>query len=986
MSLPKICLNMIVKDEEHCILETLQNVTKYIDYYIITDTGSSDNTKKVIKDYFDSVNIKGEIYDVPWKDFGYNRSKALEYCSGKCQYAWVMDADDLVQGDFKLPENMVADGYNVQYGTGFVYWRCQIFKMDKPNEEGRQAWEYMGVLHEYPHCTKSVAKITYLKGDYYIESRRKGSRNKVKDKYIRDAEIFEKALEDPKEKDNSRYVFYLAQSYYDAKILDKALKNYQKRVEMGGWIEEVYYSQYRIALCKAEMGEHFLVVINEFMKAITLHPERVEPYYEIARIFRMKKMYLQAYEYGRLGLSLEYKETFLFCTKAIHDFLLEDEIAISAYYVGEYKVAVDLSEKLLNYVDLPEKYRKRIEMNKNFSMKKIEAGEKTKPLLCFYTGYSTVYSKKEVYGSELALQSIVSYLKEDYRIIVFSENCEVQGYINGIMSFPAKLFELFQKSNEIDILVISRYICFFIEHEIKAKKTYIWVHDTVLQPYWSGLRLTKEAKYLLKNCSKIDGYVTLTKWHKEVFKKHYDIPEDKIHIIGNGLDLSLFSQDIKRVKRRFIYTSCPKRGLDLLLKLFPFIRREFSDAELYIYRGKESFSEEQLEEIKKLEYVHYEGKGLEHKDVIVEFQKADVWLYPTNFPETFCISALEAQMAGCICVVTKYAGLVETIGDRGILCDEIYGTAEFINQVMVNVRGALAGKFDYLRERGREYGKNHSWEEISKKWRGLFRNGKVELIEVEKISTPYDILITKQNMEIEEKIKKLSEYGKKMPNIPIYIINLDRRKDRWETTENTMKILGITNYKRFSAIDGKTLRWDNKVEAMFPLDLTTEKKRNESHKRKDGVVGCAMSHMKLWEQLLKDSEDVYLIFEDDVIFNAEFCNKFSELWNKLRDMKWDILYLGYTDSKYDYGNTKIMDEVVKLNYSKGRKNGGGTFGYCIRKSAAKFYFDKIKKEGMYRAVDWFMIDQFEYLTCYMCLPNLVQSPIFSKGGDSDVMT
>ena len=102
----KLCLNMIVKDEEHVIEETLKCMTKYIDYYVIVDTGSTDNTKSVIKNYFDSVNIKGEIHDVPWKNFGYNRTKALELCRGKAEYCWVIDADDIIVGNLVLPEVM----------------------------------------------------------------------------------------------------------------------------------------------------------------------------------------------------------------------------------------------------------------------------------------------------------------------------------------------------------------------------------------------------------------------------------------------------------------------------------------------------------------------------------------------------------------------------------------------------------------------------------------------------------------------------------------------------------------------------------------------------------------------------------------------------------------------------------------------------------------------------------------------------------------
>ena len=77
-SLPKLCLNMIVKNESHIIEEKLNKLLNKIsfDYYVICDTGSDDNTKEIIKSFFDKRGLKGEIFDHKWSDFGTNRTKA----------------------------------------------------------------------------------------------------------------------------------------------------------------------------------------------------------------------------------------------------------------------------------------------------------------------------------------------------------------------------------------------------------------------------------------------------------------------------------------------------------------------------------------------------------------------------------------------------------------------------------------------------------------------------------------------------------------------------------------------------------------------------------------------------------------------------------------------------------------------------------------------------------------------------------------------
>ncbi len=56
----KICLNMIVKNEAHIILETLNNIKRHIDYWVISDTGSTDGTQDIIKKFFKKEGIEGE--------------------------------------------------------------------------------------------------------------------------------------------------------------------------------------------------------------------------------------------------------------------------------------------------------------------------------------------------------------------------------------------------------------------------------------------------------------------------------------------------------------------------------------------------------------------------------------------------------------------------------------------------------------------------------------------------------------------------------------------------------------------------------------------------------------------------------------------------------------------------------------------------------------------------------------------------------------
>lgn len=339
----KICLNMIVKDEAHVIEETLENVRKYISFWVISDTGSTDGTQDIIKNFFKKYDIPGELVQHKWEDFGTNRSYALEAAykhRKRFDYVWVMDADDLVVGELPIPKDKISDAYSLTYGKGFTYQRTQMFR-------STEKWKYVGVLHEYPKCiTKHKPEIAPLPGNYYIDSRRLGARNKDANKYIKDAAVLEKGLQ--KEPNNVRYMFYLAQSYMDAQIYDKAIYWYNKRIEAGQWFEEVYYSYYRIATCMQKMGLEWSEVEKAFIAAWKNLPSRAEPLYEICKHYREAGDYERGYKFGKLGVNIPFpKDQVLFLFKCVYDYQIKDELSICAFFSGKYEEAIQLVENIL---------------------------------------------------------------------------------------------------------------------------------------------------------------------------------------------------------------------------------------------------------------------------------------------------------------------------------------------------------------------------------------------------------------------------------------------------------------------------------------------------------------------------------------------------------------------------------------------------------------------------------------------------------------
>jgi glycosyltransferase involved in cell wall biosynthesis len=353
----KVGLSMIVKNESHIVHEVLNSSLPFIDTFCILDTGSTDNTVQIIRDFYASKGVPGIVHQSDWKGFGKSRSEALKLCDGQMDYILMIDADDLIEGPPNVKEFLLKVLYmtqpnacNIHLRRGTLeYERTQLFKAN-------DGWRYEGVLHEYPTNDKEKNFHVRLPKEIWMTGRTIGARSMLEgNKYQRDAETILEALKE--EPENMRYMFYLAQSYRDAGMRDESITWYKKRFEAGGWIEEQF-------ICALNLSR--LLGSKEWAwKAHEICPNRIESLVSYMALCRAEgKWSRELLSMCLYASSIPKPEgTFLFLESDTYDWKVWDETSIIAAYCQAFDVAKVAYTRLLKDKKYPPEQEARIREN-----------------------------------------------------------------------------------------------------------------------------------------------------------------------------------------------------------------------------------------------------------------------------------------------------------------------------------------------------------------------------------------------------------------------------------------------------------------------------------------------------------------------------------------------------------------------------------------------------------------------------------------------
>ncbi|MGC1302507.1 MAG: glycosyltransferase [Caulobacteraceae bacterium] len=369
--LRSIALCMIVRDEAHILERCLKAARPLLDHALIVDTGSTDATVEVARQALRDLDLPGLVVEHPWRDFAYNRSWALSALrkQGDIDYALMIDADDRLElaDDFDVSAfkaALSADVYSIATRMADIrYLRPQLISNRKP-------FRFRGVLHEFLDCEVEFSQATAEK--LHVVSVQDSARNRDPDKFRRDAETIALALRS--ETDGflrTRYTFYLAQSCRDCGEAEASIEAYLRRVDMGGWDQEVYCALLYAARQMEQLGRDPPAVLDLYLRAAEIRPDRVEALHDAARLCRRSRQFARGAEIAERGLGLSPPDAALFVETSIYAYGLDDEFAVNAYWADRPRASLEAGLRLLGRDDLPEGYRERVLANARFALDKL---------------------------------------------------------------------------------------------------------------------------------------------------------------------------------------------------------------------------------------------------------------------------------------------------------------------------------------------------------------------------------------------------------------------------------------------------------------------------------------------------------------------------------------------------------------------------------------------------------------------------------------
>ena len=276
-------------------------------------------------------------------------------------------------------------------------------------------------------------------------------------------------------------------------------------------------------------------------------------------------------------------------------------------------------------------------------------------------------------GTESALCYLSVELAKRGHVVSLLTNASNPGRYRNVECLNYKTSLTPDLINAADVVVVSNEACGrSLKDDFRARKPLVmWNQHADDQPAIEGLEFTRERKAWT-------SIALVSEWQREQFCSVYWIDREKTRVMRNAISPAFAAAKAERPWFEagkapvLVYTSAPYRGLDVLLDAVPIIRSAISDMRLRVFSGdrtaKVTVENDPYADLYRrcasTEGVDYIGT-VPQAELAAELSRAAALAYPSTFPETSCIAAMEALSAGATILTTRSGAMPETTAGFG---------------------------------------------------------------------------------------------------------------------------------------------------------------------------------------------------------------------------------------------------------------------------------------------------------------------------------
>jgi len=333
-----LSLAMIVKNEEKTLGRCLDSVKDLVDEIIIVDTGSTDKTKEIAKEF------KAEIFDFEWiDDFSAARNFSFDQCT--CDFIMWLDADDVIEPEEaeKIKNLDLSDKEIIL--SDYVY--CQEPLLLVPRErivKRSLGLKWLMPIHESITLSGQVFHSDFKVHHYRIKS---GSPE-------RNMKILEKAYK--KNTKDPRIIYYLGKEYHDEgmainnqELIDKARRLFEKRIKLGkGWIGDTFYTYYRLAKCY--YGKNDTKFRDYIYECLKIEEKVAEPNYLMGQFYFDRGEWDKAIHWFEICIRLKKIDlAYINYRPEYYTWYPAMQLSVCYYNIGNLDKAYEYSKKFIEY-------------------------------------------------------------------------------------------------------------------------------------------------------------------------------------------------------------------------------------------------------------------------------------------------------------------------------------------------------------------------------------------------------------------------------------------------------------------------------------------------------------------------------------------------------------------------------------------------------------------------------------------------------------